>query len=87
MYKTQEKKGLSDEEFTREHLSAIGNPLEEISKVIDRELLESKLLNTNKKNNAGAKPYDVVLLFKTLIIQRYYGLGDSQENLPIGVNF
>jgi IS5 family transposase len=48
-----------------------------------RALLESKLLNTNKKNNAGAKPYDVVMLFKILILQRYYGLGDSQVEYQI----
>jgi len=37
-----------------------------VSKVIDfemfRELLESTLLNGNEKNNAGAKPFDVVEL-------------------------
>ena len=87
MYKSRGKKGLFDEEFTQERLSAIGNPLEAINKVIDfelfRELLERKLLNTNKKNNAGAKPYDVVMLFKILILQRYYGLGDSQVEYQI----
>lgn len=87
MYKTRGKRGLFDEEFTQERLSAMGNPLESISKVIDfelfRSLLESKLLNTNKKNNAGAKPYDVVMLFKILILQRYYGLGDRQVEYQI----
>ncbi len=87
MYKPQGKKGLFDEEFTRERLSSMGNPLEAISKVIDfkmfRSVLEHKLLNTNKKSNAGAKPYDVVLLFKILILQRYYGLGDSQVEYQI----
>src|SRR5665811_1273478 len=79
MYKAQGNKGLFDEEFTKDRLSLMGNPLEAIIKVIDfeffRDSLESKLLNTNKKNNAGAKPYDVVMLFKILILQRYYGLG------------
>ena len=87
MYKPQGKKGLFDEEFTRERLSSMGNPLEAISKVIDfkmfRWVLEHKLLNTNKKSNAGAKPYDVVLLFKIWILQRYYGLGDSQVEYQI----
>jgi len=87
MYKTRGNKGLFDEEFTKERLSSIGNPLEAISKVIDfelfRTLLENKLLNTNKKSNAGAKPYDVVMLFKILILQRYYGLGDSQVEYQI----
>lgn len=86
-YKPTGKKSLFDEQFTSEKLSEIGNPLDMISKVIDFEMfritLESKLLNTTKKNNAGAKPYDVVLMFKILILQRYYGLGDKQVEYQI----
>lgn len=86
-YKSHGKKSLFDEQFSIEMLSSIGNPLETISKVIDFEMfrstLESKLLNTNKKNNAGAKPFDVVLLFKIMILQRYYGLGDKQIEYQI----
>ena len=63
-YKIKGNKELFDEQFTIERLSVIGNPLEKISKVIDfesfRTTLESKLLNTKKKNNAVAKPFDVV---------------------------
>ncbi len=87
IYKSQGKKGLFDEQFTIERLSQIGNPLEAISKVIDFEMfrgtLEEKLLNTNKKSNAGAKPFDVVMMFKVLILQRYYGLGDKQVEYQI----
>ncbi len=86
-YKATGKKRLFDEQFTIERLSAIGNPLEKISNVIDFEIfrntLESKLLNTDKKNNAGAKPYDVVMMFKIMILQRYYGLGDKQVEFQI----
>jgi len=61
--------------------------LEAISKVVDfeffRPILEEKLLNTNKKNNAGAKPFDVVLMFKIMLIQRYYNLGDQQVEYQI----
>jgi len=60
----------------------MGNPLKTISKVIDFELfrvsVEKKLLNFNIQNNARAKPYDVVMLFKILILQCYYSLGDRQ---------
>lgn len=87
MYKTRGNKGLFDEQFNNEQLSSIGNPLEAISKVIDfemfRSLLEAKLLNRDKKNNAGAKPFDVVLMFKILLLQRYYGLGDKQVEYQI----
>lgn len=86
-YKATGKKRLFDEQFTIERLSAIGNPLENISNVVDfeefRNTLESKLLNTEKKNNAGAKPYDVVMMFKIMILQRYYGLGDKQVEFQI----
>ena len=86
-YKSQGKRSLFDEEFSIEKLSSIGNPLETISQVIDFEMfrptLESKLLNLNKKSNAGAKPYDVLLMFKIMILQRYYGLGDKQIEYQI----
>jgi hypothetical protein len=72
MYKTRGKKGLFDAQFNNEQLSGMGNPLETVSKVIDfvlfRPLLEAKLLNKDKKNNAGAKPFDVVLMFKIIIL-------------------
>jgi IS5 family transposase len=87
IYKTQGKKSLFDEQFTIEKLSEIGNPLDAISKVIDFEMfrsnLEKKLLNTDKKNNAGAKPFDVVTMFKIIRLQRYYGLGDKQVEYQI----
>lgn len=86
-YKSTGNKSLFDEQFSSEKLEEIGNPLAMVSKVIDfeifRDLLESKLLNLNKKNNAGAKPYDLVLMFKILILQRYYRLGDKQVEYQI----
>lgn len=86
-YKTNGKMGLFDEPFTIERLSAIGNPLEKISNVVDFEIfrstLEAKILNTEMKNNAGAKPYDVVMMFKIMILQRYYGLSDKQVEFQI----
>jgi IS5 family transposase len=87
MYKSQGKRSLFDEHFSATHLSTMGNPLESISKVIDFEIfrstLEARLLNTSKKSNAGAKPFDVVMMFKILILQRYYNLGDRQVEYQI----
>lgn len=81
-YKTTGRIGLFDHEESYEKLSAIGNPLEKISRVVDfglfRTTLEEGILNKDKKNNAGARPFDVVMMFKILILQRYYGLGDTQ---------
>ena len=86
-YKPQGKKGLFDKELAKGKLSGMGNPLEKLLKAIDfemfRSLLESKLLNMDKKSRAGAKPYDYVMMFKILILQRYYGLGDKQIEYQI----
>lgn len=86
-YKPTGKIGLFDKQFAVQQLSEMGNPLDAISKVVDfeffRPILEEKLLNTNKKNNAGAKPFDVVLMFKIILIQRYYNLGDQQVEYQI----
>ena len=86
-YKNKGNKGLFDEEMTCDKLSEIGNPLEKVSLVVDfevfRETLEAGVLNNEKKSNAGAKPFDVVMMFKILILQRYYGLGDTQVEYQI----
>ena len=78
---------MFDEKESIQKLTNIGNPLDKIIDVVDIEMfrfiLESKLLNMNKKNNAGAKPYDVVMMFKIMILQRYYGLGDTQLEYQI----
>lgn len=46
-------------------------PLEKTSKVVDFELfrktLEDGVLTKDKKNNAGAKPFDVVMMFKKVL--------------------
>lgn len=86
-YKNTGKRGLFDEQESIEKLSVIGNPLDRISNVVDFEVfrnsLEEALLNKEKKSNAGAKPFDVVMMFKILILQRYYGLGDTQLEYQI----
>ena len=73
-YKKSGNREFFDEQETYQKMLNIGNPLEMVSNVIDfemfRDKLESKLLNQNKKNNAGAKPYDVVMMFKIIILQR-----------------
>ena len=80
-YKITGTRGLFDDEMNYERLSEIGNLLERILEVVDieifRELLETHLTKKDRKSNAGAKPYDVVMMFKILILQRYYGLGDT----------
>ncbi|MDR1523886.1 MAG: transposase, partial [Tannerella sp.] len=64
-----------------EQLKQKGNPLYRLLKVIDFEMFrleaEENMLNHDKKTNVGAKPIDVVLMFKLLILQRLYNISDE----------
>ena len=86
-YKPTGNTGWFDTEHTVEKLSKLGNPLEQLNRVVNfemfRPLLEEKLLNPNKKNNAGCKPYDVVLMFKILLLKRFYHLSDDGAEYQI----
>ena len=37
-----------------------------------RSRLESAMVNLNTKDNAGAKQYDVVMMFKMMVLRYYY---------------
>ncbi|MCP4458415.1 MAG: transposase, partial [Cytophagales bacterium] len=80
-YKQQGTSGLFSEDFRLEKLSRQGDPLEKLNKVVDWEYfrppLEKGMINQDKMVNAGAKPYDPLLMFKILILQRSYHLGDE----------
>jgi len=86
-YKQTGKVGLFDTDFTRDKLSKLGNPLEKLHKVIDFEMfrpeLEEAMLNHDKKSNAGCKPYDVVMMFKIILLKRFYNLSDEQAEYQI----
>lgn len=78
---------LFEEEFTIESLSQMGNPLELLSKLVDFEMfrsaLEDVLVKKDCKTSAGRPQIDVVLMFKVIFLQRYYGLGDHQIQYQI----
>jgi IS5 family transposase len=85
-YKETGTRGFFGEELRLQKLSNQGDPLERLNNVIDRGLfchILSKTENTEKKSNAGAKPYSPVLMFKILILQRYYNLSDGQIEYQI----
>ena len=81
-YRIPKGESLFEEEFSIEALSKMGNPLEQLSLLVDFEMfrtpLEDALLTKMCKSQAGRKPIDVVLLFKIIFLQRYYGLSDHQ---------
>jgi IS5 family transposase len=86
-YKPVGRLGLFDKEETTSKLSKLGNPLEKLHNVIDFEMfrsdLEEQMLNHDKKSNAGSKRYDVVMMFKIILLKRFYNLSDEQAEYQI----
>jgi len=78
--------GLFDYEFQLEKIKAHQPPLQKLNQIIDWEMFREpieKALYKELKSNAGAKPYDRVMMFKILIMQRYYNLSDQQTEFQI----
>jgi len=78
--------GLFDYEFQLEKIKAHQPPLQKLNAIIDWEMFREpieKALHKEPKSNAGAKGYDKVLMFKILILQRYYNLSDAQTEFQI----
>ena len=86
-YKTRGRVGFFDQERRTRKISKLGNPLERLDKVIDfemfREELEINMLNLERKNNSGCKPYDVVMMFKIILLKRFYNISDEQAEFQI----
>ena len=70
--------GLFDYEFQLDKIKKHQPPLQKLNKIIDWELfrqpIEEALIKDDRKSNAGRKPYDKLLMFKIIILQRYYNL-------------
>jgi IS5 family transposase len=85
-YKTTKLKGFFDEEFRLEKLSFQKDPLVKLKERIDFELFRSLLEEAfckEEKGIGGARPYDYVLMFKILILQRYYNISDDKMEFAI----
>jgi IS5 family transposase len=85
-FKRHKDYGFFDQDIRLSKLSQLGDPLEKLNAGVDfekfRTLLENnfcKLL----KGPGGRPPYDYVLMFKILILQRYYNLSDEQVEYQI----
>lgn len=85
-YRKLGDQGLFDSEERTSKLISLGNPLDRLSRAVDfemfRETLETGLYRKHT-TNAGARPYDYVLMFKVLVLQRMYNLSDEQTEYQI----
>jgi len=62
-------------------LSASGDPLERLSRVVDFEIFREDLeraLKRSERRRGGRPPMDAVMMFKVLVLQALWGLSDEQ---------
>src|SRR3990172_7989384 len=84
------QQGLFDVENRLLDLSQLKDPLEILEKRIPWEGFRRDLeraLRKEKQSPAGRRPYDAVLMFKTLILQSLYALSDHQTEFQIKDRF
>jgi len=78
--------GLLDWQIRFKQLDKGGDPLPRIQTMVDwkrfRPLLEV-VRDKERKSSAGRKPFDVLLMFKVLILQSLYNLSDEQTEFQI----
>lgn len=78
--------GLLDWQIRFKQLDSGGDPLPKIQTMVDWKLFRPLLevvRDKERKSNAGRKPFDVVLMFKVLILQSLYNLSDEQTEFQI----
>ena len=74
------QKGFFDFDRRLEAISAKGDPLELIKKIVRWEDFRTALeavtetRGEERKSNAGRKPYDAILKFKILVLQSLHNL-------------
>lgn len=77
-----------DERYAK--LDEFGDPLARLDELVDWEAFRSELARVHDKprrSAAGRKPFDVVLMFKLLVIQHLYGLSDEQVEYQVRDRF
>jgi IS5 family transposase len=80
------QKGLFDESDRLKELSEMGDPLEKLNKYIQWEKFRGILTRSLKKEaqgQGGRPPYDYVMMFKILILQKMYNMADDKTEYQI----
>lgn len=82
--------GFFDLSQRYQKLSELGDPLEAIQAMVNWERFRPTLNQVSekeRKSNAGRKPFDPVLMFKVIVLQSLYNLGDDQTEFQIRDRF
>jgi len=80
------QKGFFDEDFRLEKISRQGDPLLRLKDLINWEMFRPVLFEAfmkEAKGPGGRPPFDTVMMFKILVLQRLYNLSDAQTQYQI----
>lgn len=75
------QRGFFDVETRYEALSKAGDPLEKLISVINFEVFREtldKALGYSERKKGGRPPFDVVMMFKILVLQGLYNFSDDR---------
>ena len=78
--------GLFDWQTRFEQLDNCGDPLAKLNEIVDWEQFRNTLetiRDKERRSNAGRKPFDVILMFKIMILHSLYNLSDDQIEFQI----
>jgi len=78
--------GLFDTEYHERKIKEYQPPLSKLDKVINWELFREpieKALHVEPKGAGGRPSFDKIMMFKILILQKYYNLSDEQTEFQI----
>jgi transposase, IS5 family len=79
-------KGFFDIDFRMDALTKNGDPLVRLNECVNWEMFRGELeviREKERKNNAGRKPFDAVMMFKVLVLQSLYNLSDDAMEYQI----
>lgn len=80
------ERGFFDENDRLKEISRLGDPLERLNETVNWESFRHRLnlvFKKEAKGPGGRPPFDYVMMFKILILQRLYGISDAQTEFQI----
>jgi len=75
-----------DQENRLAELEKLGDPLPRLDRIVDWDAFKpllKKIHQKPRKSNAGRKPWDLVRMFKMLVLQTLYNLSDDQTEFQV----